>query len=125
MNESELFETLGIEPFDVSGLSIGEIDTETEEGNPDEYEEDVTTYTAQILQNGKVVGFMDYDDYFGYVHGKLFNKDLPELSDWRVDVYPSEDLEGYLLATIERFFQTKTGQRWAANLSKYQQKETA
>lgn len=87
--------------------------TETTEGNPEEYEQDVNVFEYEILLDGEVVGEMTTDDGFGYMSGKLHDKDLPELSRYAGYDYtkPTE--------ALRKFLSTKTGAKWAANIEKY------
>lgn len=86
----------------------------TDEGDRDvEYwEDDVDHDEYAILQNGKVIGNLEAENYFGHITGKLHNKDLPNLENYgRYD-----DPE----TALKNFLASRTGARWASNLEKYQ-----
>lgn len=81
----------------------------TEEGDSDNYEPDVTRTKYHIKKNGKNVGELEHDDYFGYIRGHLHNKHLPELSNYHRD--PKK--------AIGSFLKSKTGKKWNSNIDKY------
>jgi len=74
-----LAEGMGVGRFSV--IKTGDV---LEPGIED-YDQDVTTASYDITENGEKVGELARDDYFGYVRGKLYGKDLPELSRYGSD----------------------------------------
>lgn len=94
----------------VATFNVVHTTTETEEGDPENYEPDVSTAYFNIEdEQGNTVGELTMDDYFGYIRGHLYNKFFPNLDD-----YGNEPQEA-----LDKFLQTKTGQRWWANIEKY------
>ena len=108
-------------------FDIRKVDQYTNEGDPDQYEPDVTYQTYEILYNDKVVGELNTEDYFNYIKGHLFNKDLPDISNWRqyYALDSSEDAEldeienDALNDALHRFLNSKTGKKWLNNIDKY------
>jgi hypothetical protein len=76
-------------------------------GSDKDFIPDVEEIEYDIVHNGKVVGNLKTDDYLGYIHGSLYGKDLPELSN-----YGTHTGSG-ILSTLHTFLKSKTGQRWA------------
>lgn len=90
----------------IGNWSVKKIDKWTEPSN-EPHSPDVTYTTYNILKNGKVVGNLKQDDYFGYVNGELFNRNLPELSSYSLRNQTSGPL-----GNLHRFLKSKTGQKW-------------
>ena len=105
----KIYEILNESQFN---LSVEQTGTETQEGNPEDYEADVTTTEYDILQDGKKVGELAHEDYYGYIHGHLWNKDLPDLSGY-------SEFDDNMIDTLQRFLTSKTGQRCLAIIGKY------
>jgi hypothetical protein len=76
-------------------------------GSDKDFIPDVEEIEYDIVHNGKVVGNLKTDDYLGYIHGSLYGKDLPELSN-----YGTHTGSG-ISSTLHTFLKSKTGQRWA------------
>lgn len=70
-------------------------------------EEDNIIRQYDILRSGKKVGELEKDDMFAYVHGKLYGKDLPELSDY------GRNKSSGPLSNLHAFLKSKTGRKWA------------
>ena len=68
---------------------------------------DITNY--HIIYNGKVVGELHYETFFGHIEGELHNKDLPELSG-----YGSNPK-----VALNKFLKSNTGKKWMNNLQRY------
>lgn len=86
----------------------------------DEYQEMQGVYTTHydIHHNGSKVGELEHEDYFGTIHGHLHGKDLPEISGYAGARYGAKPHE-----ILHTFLNSKTGQKWASNLHKYQKEE--
>lgn len=86
----------------------------------DEYQEmqGVRTTRYDIHHNGSKVGELEHEDYFGTIHGHLHGKDLPEISGYAGARYGAKPHE-----ILHTFLNSKTGQKWASNLHKYQKEE--
>ena len=76
-------------------------------GNDKDFTPDVKETKFDIVHKGKVVGDLRTDDYLGYIHGSLYGKDLPELSN-----YGTHRSSG-ISSTLHAFLKSKTGQKWA------------
>lgn len=105
---------------DILNENVGEFDvvqtgSDTDEGDPKHYEPDVTTVYYDILKDGEKVGELETTDYFGYIHGHLYNKTLPEISGYGGPERDRDDPQ----AALNAFLSSKTGQRWYSNIDKY------
>lgn len=84
------------------------------ERNQDDYLPDITHTEYHIHKDGKKVGELHHENFFGNVHGDLHGKDLPEISKYsngkkhRDDVTIEDNLHGFL--------KSKTGSKWASNI---------
>ena len=76
-------------------------------GNDKEKVPDTVETKFDIVHKGKVVGDLRTDDYLAYIHGSLYGKDLPELSN-----YGTHRSSG-ISSTLQAFLKSKTGQKWA------------
>ena len=64
----------------------------------------------KIRVDGKDVGELETDSIFGYVNGKLYGKNLPELSGY------GQASDSGPQSNLHKFLKSKTGQRWAKNV---------
>jgi len=101
--QESLSEAKGIGQFTVKKTG-----SYTERGGPEDDAPDAVKYTEyDIVHNGKVVGDLSHDDYFGYIRGKLYGKDLPELSGY------GQNKKSGPLSSLHAFLKSKTGKKWA------------
>ena len=92
----------------VGQFTVKKTSSWVDHGDPEDYSPDVKTTEYNILHKNKVVGTLTKDDYFGYVRGNLYGKDLPELSG-----YGSKKGSGPL-SNLHTFLKSKTGKKWAS-----------
>jgi hypothetical protein len=81
-------------------------DTDADEGI------DITHY--KVMLNGKQVGEIQRNEYFGNVTGEMFNKSLPDLKS-----YVGKDgasAQSGPQGLLHRFLKTATGQKWASRV---------
>lgn len=107
---------LGAAQPTTESVTEGYVVTKTgKELTPGEFDSEATTTEYDIHKNGVKVGNLSYDSYFGGVTGKLHGKDLPA-----IDSYRGSNAQ----AKLHSFLKTKTGEKWASNLHKYQKEDT-
>ena len=110
-------------PPEVKGLAVKKTNVEVYE--PDDNDDEdwgdemggSKTISYDIKnKKGKKVGELSYEDYFGYVTGKLWGRDLPELSAYVGKPKKSgmHMQQSGALGNLHRFFKTKTGLKWLA-----------
>lgn len=70
---------------------------------------DIERWEYDVRLNGKVVGSVEYDDFFGNVHVS-FGERAPEISNYASsEEYDSDDPERFILSAIQNYFNSKTG----------------
>lgn len=98
-------------------LEIRLVNKQVSPGSEEDYTPDQTTYFYDVFENGTKIGELRQDDYFGFLNGHLWNKELPN------------DISGYdkggngPQADVNAFLASKSGQRWMSNIDKYRNLE--
>ena len=96
----------GLHPL-VKGMQVRKVGTEIEPASEDGPFDDVKNTTYNIVdKDGNVVGSLDSENYFGTLYGKLFGKDLPELTGYGGVHHSSGPL-----AKFHKFAKSKTGSK--------------
>jgi hypothetical protein len=80
---------------------------------PMEFDSEAKMHHYDVHHNDKRVGTLTHDTYFGETNGKLHGKDLPNIRNYGDNPHNQ----------LHNFLKSKTGQKWAANLHKYQKEE--
>jgi hypothetical protein len=80
---------------------------------PMEFDSEAKMHHYDVHHNDKRVGTLTHDTYFGGTNGKLHGKDLPNIRNYGDNPHNQ----------LHNFLKSKTGQKWAANLHKYQKEE--
>ena len=97
----------GLHPL-VKGMQVRKVGTEIEPASEDGPFDDVKNTTYNIVdKDGNVVGSLDSENYFGTLYGKLFGKDLPELTGYGGVHHSSGPL-----GKFHKFAKSKTGSKW-------------
>lgn len=91
----------------VGDYSVRKTGSSVSKGEED-YEQDVTTTTYDILKGGKIIGNLSTNDFMGGVYGKMYGKDLPDLEG-----YGSYTTSG-VLGNLHKFLKSNTGMKWMA-----------
>lgn len=80
---------------------------------PMEFDSEAKMHHYDVHHNDKRVGTLTHDTYFGGTNGKLHGKELPNIRNYGDNPHNQ----------LHNFLKSKTGQKWAANLHKYQKEE--
>ena len=80
---------------------------------PMEFDSEAKMHHYAVHYNDKRVGTLTHDTYFGETNGNLHGKDLPNIRNYGDNPHNQ----------LHNFLKSKTGQKWAANLHKYQKEE--
>jgi hypothetical protein len=91
----------------VGDYSVRKTGSSVSKGEED-YEQDVTTTTYDIVKGGKIIGNLSTNDFMGGVYGKMYGKDLPNLEG-----YGSYTTSG-VLGNLHKFLKSNTGMKWMA-----------
>jgi len=87
----------------------------TDPGDPSEYREDVQNWEYDVRYNGKVVGSLTYDTFFGNMLGDFGARtiEIGRYADPSLNpiVDDDEQMEAYVLSSIGNYFNSKTGNR--------------
>jgi len=86
----------------------------------DGYEEEVDEWEFDVLLNGKVVGSLQYDSYFGNMLGD-FGARTVEISRYADHaLYDENDMERFMLSAVGSYFNSKTGRMHLEVMSRQQ-----
>lgn len=75
--------------------------------------EAITFTDFEILENGRHVGVINKNNYFGYARGILHGKKLPDISSYR-----GREVGVSLEDRLEAFVQSKTGQKFLKSIGR-------
>lgn len=110
--------------------SVRMTDHWVEEGDPEDYHDDVSVWRYDILFNGKVVGELTEDNFFGYMRAdfgartveisKYEPKHAPQNAVIDFDSSDKEAFESHAVSTISSYFSTPKGQKHFEIMSRQQ-----
>ena len=107
-----------IEPY-AERFTIREIDSHVDryEGDPDDeydYRDDITYWEFAVFKDNNKIGYLEYEDYFGEVSGKLMGKETPEISGYgQKEAMRARSEKDAVLINLRVFLSSKTGKKWA------------
>ena len=102
------------EHLDEGKYRVKKTSSHTTYGDPEYYEPDVTSRKYDVYKGKAKVGSLRDNDYFGGLHGKIHNKDLP----YDISRYGSKTAKTHA-DTLAAFVQSKTGKKWRSNIWRY------
>ncbi len=115
---------------DVTGVwSVRGTDQWVEEGDPDEYEDDISVWRYDIMYNGQVVGELTEDNFFGHMQAD-FGARTVEISKYRKGHLPGWEAEDadervpHILGAVENYFASPKGQQHFEIMARQQGLET-
>ena len=101
--------------------SVRMTDHWVEEGDQDDYQDDISVWRYDILFNGQVIGELTEDNFFGYLKAdfgertveisKYEPKHAPQNAVVDFDSSDKEAFEGHAANTIKSYFSTPKGQQ--------------
>lgn len=92
----------------------------TDDSNVDDYLPVIENWEYDVRLNGKVVGSIQYDDYFGIFFADFGARgvEISKYADRGVDY--ENDMERYVLSAVGSYFNSKTGQKHFEVMSRQQ-----
>ena len=101
--------------------SVRMTDHWVEEGDPEDYQDDISVWRYDILFNGVVIGELTEDNFFGYMKAdfgertveisKYEPKHSPQNAVIDFDSSDKEAFEGHAASTVKSYFTTPKGQQ--------------
>lgn len=90
-------------------FSVRQKDNWTSPGNSEDYTPDIENWEYDVQHNGKVVGSIQYDDFFGNMIGDFGARSV-EISKYAdSSLYDENDMERYILSAVGGYFNSKRG----------------
>lgn len=92
----------------------------TDDSNVDDYLPEIENWEYDVRLNGKVVGSIQYDDYFGNMLADFGARgvEISRYADRGIDY--ENDMERYVLSAVGSYFNSKTGQKHFEVMSRQQ-----